>query len=501
MTIVEMLKKNAKLFPEKTAIIYKESRISYAELFERSNTLANFLVDIGLKKGERVGLLLQKTPEAIISFFGVATAAGIVFPIDYNQTPADIQFILNLTHPSVLIVDADFQYLLSKLRLPCPDEKIIVIGNKSKNQYYSWKEILAQKAYGLSDVKVQKNDIVYLNFTSGTTGLPKAAISTHANIYWNTLSSVESLKLNPDDVHLCLFPVFGHPHELFARPLYLGGTIVLIDNISPKTIAQAISDHNVTCMMAVASIYETLVRFHDSQSLNFSSLRVPESGGMHVNSTLAEKFKKRFKIPMIPVWGSTETTGIALASPINGVIKPGSMGKPCPYYEVKIVGEDGKELGPNEIGEMIIKGQAVVSGYFGNLEETEKHMKDGWFYTDDLVKKDPDGYFYFVSRKSGMMKVAGMKVFPIEIEDVLSTHPKITEVAVVKVQDNLHGEVPKAVIVLNDGVEIDKSDIRKYCEKRISRYKIPRIIQFVPELPKTQGGKILYRKLQSTTSV
>ena len=495
MTIDEMLKKNTRLFPEKTAIIYKESKISYAELFERSNTLANFLVDIGLKKGEKVGLLLQKAPEAIISFFGVATAAGIVFPIDYNQTPADIQSILNLTHPSILIVDAGLQHLLSSLRLPCPDEKIIVIGNKLKNQYHSWKEILTQKALGLPDVKVQKDDIVYLNLTSGTTGLPKAAISTHANIYWNTLSSVESLELNHDDVHLCLFPVFGHPHELFARPLYLGGTIVLIDNISPKTIARAILDHNVTCMMAIASIYETLVRFYDSQPLNFNSLRIPESGGMHVNPTLAERFKKRFKISMIPVWGSTETMGIALANPINDAIKPSSIGKPCPYYEVRIVEENGEELGINKTGEMVIKGPAVSSGYFDNLEETKNHMKDGWFFTGDLVKKDSDGYFYFVGRKTGMMKVAGMKVSPIEIEDVLSTHPKIAEVAVVKVQDNLHGEVPKAVIVLNDGVEIDKGDIRKYCEKKISRYKIPRVIQFVPELPKTQGGKILYRKL------
>jgi acyl-CoA synthetase (AMP-forming)/AMP-acid ligase II len=495
MTIVEMLAKNAKLFPEKTAIIYKKSRISYQEFYERSNVLANLLVGIGLKKGESVGLLLQKTPEAFVSFLGVATAGGVVFPIDYNQTLADMQFILELTHPSVLIVAEDFQPLLSRLRIPCSDKKIIVIGKKLRNQYLTWEKIFTEETFDSPDVEIQDSDIVYLNFTSGTTGTPKAAITTHANIYWNTLSSVESLKLRHEDIHLCMFPVFGHPHELFARPLFLGGTIVLVDNISPKSIVRAISDHHVTCMMAVASIYETLIRFRKSSSFDFSSLRVPESGGMHVNPTLVRKFAERFQIPILPVWGSTETTGIALANSIDGIYKPGSMGKPCPYYEIRIVGEDGKELARNEIGQMAVKGPAVCSGYFGNTEETEKYMKDGWFLTSDLVKRDSEDYFYFAGRKTGMMKVAGLKVFPTEIENILSGHPEIAEVAVVKARDRSHGEVPKAVIVLKECAEINRSDIRKYCEKRMSKYKVPRVIEFVTELPKTPGGKISYRKL------
>jgi long-chain acyl-CoA synthetase len=495
MTLVEMLKRDAELFPDKTALIYGESIISYSVLFRKSNALANLLLGIGLKKGEKVGLLLKKTPEAIISFLGVAVSGGVVFPIDYNQTLTEIQFILNLTRPSVLIVAADFQALLSKLRLPCRDNKIIVVGQKVRKQYHMWDELITHQSITAPDIATHSDDIVYLNFTSGTTGVPKGAISTHANIYWNTLSSVEALGLTHEDIHLCMFPVFGHPHELFARPIYLGGTIVLIDNISPKSIVGAILDHNVTCMMATASIYETLVRFHESHPFNIDSLRIPESGGMHVNPSLAKGFENRFKIPVLPVWGSTETMGIALATPVEVKYKLGSMGKPCPYYEVKIVGDDGKELPPNNVGEMVIKGPAVFSEYLGNPEETEKHIRDGWFFTGDLVKKDSEDYFYFIGRKSGMIKVAGLKVFPIEIEEVLSTHPQIAEVAVVKASDHSHGEVPKAVIVLKDGVRMSKTDIRKYCEERMSRYKVPRIIEFVTELPKSLGGKILYRKL------
>ncbi|MDQ1336003.1 MAG: long-chain acyl-CoA synthetase [Thermodesulfobacteriota bacterium] len=495
MTIVEMLEKTKGSFSEKTAIICAQKTLSYDDVYIQSNALANFLVATGLKKGGYVGVMLKKSPEVVVSFLGVAAAGGIVFPVDYTQTLAHIQYILNLTKPSALVVEAEFQPLLSKLDLTCPEERILVIGKMGGGRYSPWRGILSGRPRGRPDVKVQEDDVVYLNFTSGTTGVPKAAVATHENIYWNTLASIEALNLTPDDIHLCLFPVFGHPHELFARPLYLGGTIVLIDSIAPKTIAKAISDNRVTCMMGVASIYQTLIRFHESNPFDSNSLRVPESGGMHIYPSLAHQFRERFGISMIPVWGSTETMGIAFANPVDDTKKEGSIGRPCPYYQAKIVGENGEDLAENDIGEMAVKGPAVSAGYLENLEETRKCMKDGWFYTDDLARKDADGYFYFVARKSGMMKVAGMKVFPVEIEDVLSSHPKIAEAAVTRVYDRLHGEMPKAVIVLKAGEEMDKMEIRRYCEERMAKYKVPRVIEFRAELPKSPGGKVLYRLL------
>jgi long-chain acyl-CoA synthetase len=497
MTIVEMLERNARLFPEKTAIIHRNEKISYRSFYEKANTLANFLMAMGLKKGDRVGLLLQKTPEVLISFLGVAAAGGVVFPVDYNQTLDNIECMLNLTNPTVVIADERFQDLLSRFEGNCSDEKTIVIGQKTTNQRRSWEEVFAQQSLNPPGVEIQDGDVVYLNFTSGTTGLPKGAITTHANIYWNTLSAVESLGLTEEDIHLCMFPVFSHPHELFARPLYLGGTIVLTDSIYPKAIAAMIAEHRITFMMAVASIYDALARLPESFSVDLSSLRIPESGGMHLNPVLAYKFRERFGVSILPVWGSTETTGIALATPIHEGYRPGSMGKPARYYEVKVLGDYGEELPPDRVGEMAVKGPGVCSGYYHQSEETDIFMKDGWFLTGDMVKMDCDGYYYFASRKNGMMKVAGLKIFPTEIEDILAGHPNIKAVAVVKSQDedDLHGEVPKAVIVVKDGAEVSKSEIRKYCEERMSKHKVPRIIEFRNELPMTPGGKILYREL------
>lgn len=495
MTLVEMLERNARLFPDKTAIISGCTRVSYGMFYEGAITLANFLISKGLQKGDRVGLLLHKSPEALISFLGVAAAGGVVFPVDYNQTLDAIESVLKLTSPAAVIVEERFQELLSRFKDHCPDEKLIVIGQKSTSQRHSWQEIFAQQSLNPPVVEIHAEDVVYLNFTSGSTGIPKGAITTHANIYWNTLSAVESLGLTQEDIHLCMFPVFIHPHELFARSLYLAGTAVLIDSISPKSIAMAIDEHRVTCMMAVASFYDALVRLPLPSPSDLSSLRVPESGGMYVHPTLEQKFLERFHVPVIPVWGSTETTGIALVNFAPGERRPGSMGKPSLSYKVKLMGEAGEELPQGQVGEMAIQGPGVCGGYFNNPEETGSYFNDGWFLTGDMVRTDSEGYYYFVGRKTWMMKVAGLKVFPSEIEDVLIKHPKVEEVAVVKIQDSTHGEVPKAVIVLKEGVEMSKDEIRRFCEEKLSRYKIPRVVEFRSELPRTPGGKILYRDL------
>jgi long-chain acyl-CoA synthetase len=442
-----------------------------------------------------VGLLLTKGPEALIAFLGIAAAGGVAFPVDYNHTKDQIQFILNLTQPSALFVDAKFQSMLSELNPHCPEDRIIVAGGEPEAEFSKWEDIAAE-GIGPSMPDANEEDTVYLNFTSGTTGAPKCAMTTHANIYWNTVSAVERLKLTGEDVHLCMFPVFGHPHELFARPVLLGGTLVLVDNMSPGAIAKAISENDVTCMMAVATIYRSLVRYHASHPIDISSLRLAESGGMHTDPGLVAEFLERFNAPIVPVWGSTETTGVALANSPDGEYRAGSVGQPCPRYEARIIDETGKDSDPGEVGELLLRGPAVCQGYYGNTEETAGHMKDGWFHTGDLARRDADNYFYFAGRKSRMMKVAGLKVFPTEIEDVLNSCPGIVEAAVVRTEDSSRGEAPKAVVVLEKGTDLKDMDIRAYCEQKLSKYKIPRVIQFVDQLPKSVGGKVLYRELE-----
>jgi long-chain acyl-CoA synthetase len=494
-TLVSMLAENAEYLPNKIAMIYYDRRTTYRMLYDECNALANFLCNSGLKPGDNVGYILNKTPEVIISFLGVVCAGGVVFPVDFNQPLHQIQHLIDLTRPRVMIVAEEYRHLLSSLSLPSAYLCAIVVGDPVSAEDYNWNQVIQNNDKRPPGISVGLDDTAYFNLTSGTTGLPKCAVTTHANIFWNTAAAVESLGLTPDDVHLCLFAVFVHPHELFARPLYLGGTFVLLDRIAPKTICRTITEYGVTCIMAIASIYRMLVQLHDASAFELPSLKYPESGGMHTPSILLKEFEEHFHRRIIPVWGSTEATGIALAMLPDREYKPGSVGKLCPFYEARIVDDNGVDLDDDQVGELLIRGPGVISYYFGNVDETDKSFKNGWLCTGDMFKKDSSGYFFFSGRRQGMLKVGGLKVYPVEIEEALLSHPGVLEAVVVKGHDNLHGEIPKAIIVPKVDVVLNKRDIRQYCEKKLSKHKVPKIIGFRQELPKTSGGKILWKEL------
>ena len=490
MTLVEMLETNARNLPDKTAIVYSDFKITYRELHQTVNRLTNALVEMGINKGDRVGLILPRIPELITSFLAVAKAQGIVVPINFELLDRKIRVLLNSITPRYLIVHENF-LPLAETSIPSGlDIPIIAVGNKGNEEAVSWNEIIRDKKSEYPSNDIEDNDVVYLNYTSGFTGNPKGAITTHAHIYWNTIAAVNDLKLTTDDVHLCMFAPFAHPHEIFARPLYLGGTMVLLDKIYPKSLAKVISDHGVTCMMGLAPMYETLLDILEHYRYDLSSLRVPESGGMYTRTELIERFRQRIGVPIIPVWGSTETTGIAIANTPGERLIPGSAGKPCTSYEVRIVNEEYREVGIGEIGEIILKGPAVVNGYYKDTLTSQSCFKNGWYYSGDLGKKDGEGNIYFVDRKAGMMKVAGLKVYPLEVELVLMEHPDIKEVAVISSKDRLRGEVPKAIIVTKNGTGLTERDVLGFCRKRMANYMIPRIVEIRDFLPTTGSGKI-----------
>jgi long-chain acyl-CoA synthetase len=211
---------------------------------------------------------------------------------------------------------------------------------------------------------------------------------------------------------------------------------------------------------------------------------------------LAARFRQRYGAAIVPVWGSTETSGVALAAPLDGTAPIGSMGRPAPYYEVRVLDEQGREAAPGVVGEMSVRGPGVCRSYFNDPEETAKNLREGWFVSGDLVKRDEAGFFYFVDRKARMMKVGGLKVFCAEIEAVLRAHPGVEEVAVVRVMDQTHGEVPKAVVVPAPGQALDAKGLRRFLDGRLARYKHPRLYEFRASLPRNSAGKIHLRQLE-----
>lgn len=496
MTLVEMLEGNAKAFPSKTAVIYRDAGITYGELNTAVNRLAHTLISLGIRKGDRVGFMLPRTPALVISFLSIAKAQGIAAPINFELFEDKIRSILIRIAPKCLIVHKQFLELAQK-SIPEDSKILLILADETGGEcYFSFDGMPHRGSLDNLPLTADGNDVVYLNYTSGSTGSAKGAVTTHSNIYWNTAASIKALHLTPDDIHLCMFAPFAHPHEIFARPLYLGGTIVMVDKIYPKSIAEAISKHRVTCMMGLAPLYETLLEMLEHKSYDISSLRIPESGGMFTKTELIERFRQKTGVPILPVWGSTETTGIAIANTPGEPIEHGSAGKACISYEIKIVDEHGEELPDGDIGEMIFKGPAVVSGYYEDSINTAMCLKNGWYYSGDLGRKDGAGNYYFVDRKSGMMKIAGLKVYPLEIELTLMEHPDIKEAAVISVNDKLRGEIPKAFIVAKNGKKLTADEIVDFCKERLPNYKLPRLVQIQESLPKIGSGKINKRILQ-----
>lgn len=506
-TLTDMLEKNGMQFPTKTALVCEQASLSWGELHQRVLELSHYLLSQGISKGDRIALLMDaKTPDLVIGFLASAACGAIVVPVDCNQPDHHMQRLLAMVAPSAALVSQGVLDRFDLLGDGIADITTIVCRQSSDESSVLQKgdaartfldEILAAPGPvpTAPPVPIDPEDPVYFNLTSGTTGFPKCAITTHAVIYWNTVSAVEQLALTPDDIHLCMFPPATHPHEIFARPLFLGGTMVLTDHISPRSLTLVIEQNQVTAMMAIAPIYGILAKHHKNTDFRFTSLKTAESGGMHLDPITAKEFRKKFGFPIIPVWGSTETAGIALAMPLGLDSKPGSCGIPSRYYEVAVVDENGERAEPGEVGEMIVRGKGVCRAYYRNDRETEKNFKDGWYYTNDMFYRDKDGFYYFSGRSNGMMKVAGMKVFPVEIEDLLIQHPAIREVCVVRTEDPIHGEIPKAIVVLEPDTELTLKALREYCTPRIAAYKIPKLLELRSSLPRNPVGKILAHQL------
>ncbi|MDO8445493.1 MAG: class I adenylate-forming enzyme family protein [Deltaproteobacteria bacterium] len=490
MTLIEMLEKNTAEYPEKPAIIYKDQKISYGELNDHVTRLANSIRQLGVKKGDRIGLMLQREPHLVIAFLASIKAGAIPAPINYNLTKDQLRKFLPSLNPAIIFTCDKFHDLLREAGIK-RNTTIVVTDNGNANGH-KWDDLLKNRP--LTDPQpVSLDDTAYLNYTSGSTGEQKGAMATHANIYWNTVSAVEAFKITGDDVHLCMFAPFAHPHELLARALCTGGTMVLLDDIFPKSLAEAIREHGVTCMMGLAPMYEMLLDTAASDDLK--SLRIPESGGMVTRPDLISCFEKQFGIPIYPVWGSTETTGIAIAVRPGEKTKEYSLGKPCPYYEVKVVDENGDEVRAGEIGELAFRGRGVVREYYLGEGLIKDCSNQGWYFSGDLGRYDKEGFFYFMDRKSHLLKVAGLKVYPLEVEIALLTHPFIKEAAVIGVKDGLRGEIPKAVIIPKEGHSLTKEDIRSFCKGVLSNYKIPRIIELRDDLPRFANGKVNKRQL------
>jgi long-chain acyl-CoA synthetase len=488
MPLGALLRRCAERWPQHGALLGSELTYTWRELDAEVDRAAALLAAAGVGPGDPVAMMLTKRPEVVVAFFACARIGAIYVPVNFKLHPDQVIDQFRTAGVNAVVVEPQFEPLLRHLLPLLPDpRRLFYVDGPARHGGGEWAAASAPWSGGH---EAQADDVVYFNYTSGSTGRPKGAPTTHRQINENAVATSEGLGFEASDVYLGMFSVFAHPHELFHRSVLFGGAFVVAETLNPRVAAELIARHRVSWTMGVPSFYEMLLDFRDAHGGDYSSLRVLEAGGAFVTTETLERMEAAFKTRFLPVWGSTETTGVGLGMLAEGPRRPGSTGKPIPGYEICVVGEDGQPAPVGETGELWIRGDAVVRGYVNQPIETAAQFSEGWYQTRDLVRVDEDGFVFFAGRRSEMLKIGGIRVFPQEIEQVLAQHPEVRGVVVVRAEERLRGEVARAIVAVTPGSTLNVRSVQAYCRDRMANYKVPRIVEFWSEIPTLPNGKI-----------
>lgn len=520
-TLPEFLSDHARQTPEKVAFNFYGREIPFLEFDQRTSQLAMALMDFGLKKGDRVSLFLENSPQFVIGYFAILKAGGVVVAanpmfkedeLKYELMDAGARIIIaqDFLYPKVrkvreeaglshVILTSYRDYLPASLSLPLHPSM-----QAPKERFPETLDLLQlMDSYQPEQVSIPINlreDLALLQYTSGTTGLPKGAMITHFSLMTNTVGSAVWNGVLEEDILLSILPFFhvtGMIHSM-CRPVYTGTTNIMLARFDPEAILQAIHKYRCTLWSSITTMNVAIVNHPDVEKYDLRSLRVCGSGGAPVPKEILEKWRKIIGTELAEGYGLSETIS---QTHMNPYLRPryGSIGLPQFGIDCRIVDvETGVDLPLDQEGELLIKGPTVMKGYWNRPEATAEALKDGWLYTGDIARMDEDGYFYIVGRKKELIKASGYSVFPAEVENFLYGHPAIKEVAVIGVPDPYRGENIKAVIVLKPEYEnkVREEEIVAWCKGKMAAYKYPRIVEFVKELPKTASGKVLKRVLR-----
>ncbi|MEH7085381.1 o-succinylbenzoate--CoA ligase [Neobacillus drentensis] len=493
LNLNENLKNSAARFPSNIAYTFLNQSKTYAELDKVVDCVAAGLTSAGIKKGDKVALLLGNCPEFVTAYYGILRAGGVVVPINPTYTSGEISYILSNSHTKAVITDASLESTISLLKEQLEHLKMVIYTESIKSEL-SW-EILFQETNDIFvSPSIQEDDLAVILYTSGTTGKPKGAMLSHRNMASNAESNSRLTEFTEEDRIIAVLPMF-HVFSLTVCinvPIACGGTIVIVPKFSPSEVINTIRREKATLFAGVPTMFSFMHQLPETTAEDLTSIRACFSGGSALPVELLHRFEEKYNVPILEGYGLSETAPTTAFNPLRGTRKPGSVGIDIPGVKNKVVDPDGMEVPRGEVGELIVKGPNVMMGYLGMPEATSSALKDGWFYTGDLARMDEEGYIYIVDRKKDMIIVGGYNVYPREVEEVLYQHPAIVEAAVIGIMDNEFGEIVKAFVVSNDeSITID--DVLHFCQDKLAKYKLPKQVEFMKELPKNSTGKILRR--------
>jgi len=507
LNIASLLKWPVMRWPDKTAVVFKDESLTFSEINERINRLANGLIKIGLKKPKRIGVLLGNSPRYIEARFALLKAGLTLVRLNVRESIQQHAFILKHSGAHALIYGEDFKELTRELKKLIPKIRFwIGVPNGDKGDI-SYEKLMQTSSFLDPDIQIKEEDIERINYTSGTTGKPKGAIITFGaslarlrNDFFN-----EEIAITCQDVYLAVAPL-THAAGVIFIPYYIkGATTVILDSFDPKSVLETIQRDGVTSVLLVPTMIIRLIEYPDIHKYDLRSLKRIYYGTAPMPVDKLRKAIEIFGNIFRQNYGLTEATQpILYLSPwehiLNGpeniIARLASAGRPALGVEVKVVKENGEPVKPGEVGEILVRSDSIMKGYLRDPKATAEALQGGWLHTGDLAKVDEEGYIFIVDRKKDMIISGGFNIYPREIEEVIHSYPGVREVAVIGVPDELWGESVKAIIVPEEGASLTESKIIEFCKTKLASYKKPKSIEFVKELPKNNQGKILKRELK-----
>jgi long-chain acyl-CoA synthetase len=464
--------------------------ITYAELDHATARVAGLLRERGFGPGDRAGIMLPNVPEFAIAYYGVLRAGGVVVPMNVLLKKREVEFYLGDSEAKAIFAWHEFADPAREGAAEVGAECIVV-------EPESFADLLANAAPADEVLDRSADDTAVILYTSGTTGKPKGAELTHANLTRNCRIAIELFGLGSETVVLGALPLFhsfGQTCGMNACT-FGGGMLTLIPRFDPKKALEIIERDKVSVFEGVPTMYNAMLHEPSRDQFDVSTLKVCASGGSAMPVELMRGFEDAFGCKVLEGYGLSETSPIASFNHPDRERKPGSIGTPVDGVEMKVVDDQDNDVPAGEVGEIVIRGHNVMKGYWNRQDATDETMRGGWFHSGDMAKVDDDGYFYIVDRKKDLIIRGGYNVYPREIEEVLYEHPAVREAAVVGIPDEALGEEVGAAVALRDGASATADELRDFVKQQVAAYKYPRTVWLVDDLPKGPTGKILKREI------
>ncbi len=528
ITIPDFLRSSARRFPHHEALVFLGRRITYAQLHRAVERMACALYQLGVRKGDRVAILLPNCPQTVIAYYAVLSVGAVAVltnPLyverelehQWSEAGAETAVVLDMLWPRVAAVRARLplkRIIVTGIQDFLPFPKNILFSLRLRRQgkgmrvpygegIIPLRALLTRPSDPLPPIPLSPDDLACLQFTGGTTGLPKGAMLTHRNL----VANVHQIRTFLMQGHvegqdrvvgiLPLFHVYGM-NGVMNLGIHLAATIVLLPRLDIRMLVEAVRDERPTFFLGVPPLFAAVNRYPGIERIDLTCIKGCFSGGAPLPVEVIRSFEARTGARIMEAYGLSETSSVTHVNPRRGLRKYGSVGVPILGTDAKIMDiETGtRELPPGEVGELWVKGPQVMVGYWNHPEETARVLVDGWLRTGDLARMDEDGYFYIVDRKKDLIVTSGLNVYPREVEDVLRQHPKVHEVAVIGLPDALRGEKVAAYVVLKPGERATAAELRAHCRAQLAPYKVPRIVFFRESLPLSPAGKVLRRVLR-----